>query len=157
MTSCPLVLNSQGLQKLVSTFRHQTSDFDYKVVIKKNPTLLAIFYAVFRYLAATQCISMFKYIGSYMSFIFYYLYLIQLAYSYIFYSKFVRLFKIRYSTVSVIKELHLYSFELYQQVLYFNKQKVCGKKTIELDMWRFSVTKSLRTHSYSYIYIKYIL
>ena len=31
---------------------------------KKNPTLLALFYAVFRYLAATQCISVFKYIAS---------------------------------------------------------------------------------------------
>ena len=60
---------------------------------------------------------------------FYYLYFSQL-YSYIFYSQFlaIRLFKIRYSTVSLIKELHLYSFKLYQQVLYFNNQRFCGKR-----------------------------
>ena len=42
------------------------SDFDYKVVIKKNLSFL--FYAVFRYLAATQCISVFKYIADLSSF-----------------------------------------------------------------------------------------
>ena len=30
----------------------------------------------------------------------------------IFYSKFLRLLKVRYSTVSLIKELHIYSFKL---------------------------------------------
>ena len=88
---------------------------------------------------------------------FFLLSLSQLA-SYICYSKFLRLFKIRYSTVASIKELHLYSFKLYQQVLSFDKQRFCGKKTIKLDMWLFSVTKILRAHTYSYIaiYILYI-
>ena len=45
------------------------SDFDYKVVIKK--TLLVLFYAVFRYLAATQCISVFEYIAICLSFFYY--------------------------------------------------------------------------------------
>ena len=90
------------------------SDFDYRVVvIKKNP-ISPIFYPVFRYLAATQCISVFKYIAICLSF-FYYLYLSYLS-------------QIRYSTESLIKELHLYSFKLYQQVLYFNKPRFCGKK-----------------------------
>ena len=122
MKSCPLVLNSQARgfksQYQLSDIRHQT--LITKQLSKKNPTLLALFYAVFRYLAATQCISVFKYIAIFIL-------ATQLAYSYIFYSKFLRLFKIRYSTVSLIKELHLYSFKLYQQVLYFNKQRFCGK------------------------------
>ena len=122
MKSCP----GFGFLKGRCRIQYQLSDFDYyKVVIKK--LLLVLFYAAFRYLAAAQCISVFKYMYICLSF-FYYLYFSQL-YSYIFYSQFlaIRLFKIRYSTVSLIKELHLHSFKLYQQVLYFNKQRFCGK------------------------------
>ena len=43
--------------------------------------------------------------------------------------------KIRYSTVSLTKELHLYSFKLDQQVLYARfLQGFCGKKNIKLEM-----------------------
>ena len=52
--------------------------------LSKNNTLLTLFYSVFRYLAATQYINVFKY----MSFIFYYLHLSQVA-SYIFYYTFL--------------------------------------------------------------------
>ena len=52
--------------------------------LSKNKTLLTLFYSVFRYLAATQYINVFKY----MSFIFYYLHLSQVA-SYIFYYTFL--------------------------------------------------------------------
>ena len=97
-----------------SGIRHQTL---ITKQLSKKPTLLAPFYAVFRYLAATQCISVFKYIAIFIL-------ATQLAYSYIFYSKFLRLFKIRYSTITLMKELHLCSFKLYQQVLYFNKQYI---------------------------------
>ena len=36
---------------------NQLSDFDYKVVMYQK-TLLVLFYAVFRYLTATQCYTM---------------------------------------------------------------------------------------------------
>ena len=52
--------------------------------LSKNNTLLTLFYSVFRYLAATQYINVFKY----MSFIFYYLHLSQVA-SYVFYYTFL--------------------------------------------------------------------
>ena len=52
--------------------------------LSKNNTLLTLFYSVFRYLAATQYINVFKY----MSFIFYYLHLSQVA-SCIFYYTFL--------------------------------------------------------------------
>ena len=38
-----------------------------------------------------------------------------------------------YSTVSFINKLQLYKFKLYQQVLYFDKQIFCGKKTHQVS------------------------
>ena len=53
---------------------NQLSDFDYRVVIYQK-TLLVLFYAVFRHLTATQCISVFKYIYTSFKYIYIHLYL----------------------------------------------------------------------------------
>ena len=133
-----LPIGFEFLGALEVSINFQTSDFDYKVVIKKKPqpyqpysmqyldiqllhrTLVCLNIQLASQLAI--CLSLFT------------IFIIasQLAHGYIFYSKFLGLFKIRYSTVTLIKELHLYSFNMYQQVLYFNKQRFCCKKTIKL-------------------------
>ena len=136
MKSSPLVLDSQGLYLQIELIQYQLSDFDYKVVIKKKHYQShSIKYLGIQLLhSVLVCLNIYKY----MSFIFL-LSLSQLASQLYIYNMFlisIRLFKIRYSTVSLIKELHLYSFKLCQQVLYFNKRRFCGKKTpIKLDMW----------------------
>ena len=121
MKSCPLVLDSLGtvefsIKFLTLIITKQLSKNSYQSYSMQHLGIQLLH-------SALVCLNI------YMSFIFL-LSLFQLAIQLIFYSQFlaIRLFKIRYSTVSLIKELHLHSFKLYQKVLYFNKQRFCGKK-----------------------------